>query len=180
LGTAEARPLAWLADSKAFITAADSQNGEVAALSALDTAGNLRSLEITLARSTGLNQVAVLMGNAAGPLLLTSNIDVGLWSTPLAAGQPATPILTRLQGRLLPQVASIAAGATAEKLLIWGRKCLGLRETYCFSELHLINGATMNDSIVARAKEPGPVALSPKGDQVAVSTSNGLFLVPLP
>jgi hypothetical protein len=180
LATTEARPVAWLADSKEFMIAADAPNGEAAALSALDTAGNIRPLGISLARATGLNQVAVFTGNAAGPLLLTTNIDVGLWSTPLAGAQPATPILTRMQGRLLPKLASIAPGSTAEKLLIWGRKCLGLRETHCFSELHLINGATMNDSIVARAKKPGPVALSPKGDQVAVSTRDGLFLVPLP
>lgn len=179
LASALARPVAWLANSAEFIVA-DVKAGDTSALGALDTAGNVRQLGINLQRSTGLHQVGILTGNIAGPLLLTSNIDVGLWSMPLAGAEAASPILTGMQGRLLPKLASIAAGATAEKLLIWGRKCLGLRETHCLSELHLISGATMTDSIVARAKDPGPVALSPKGDQVAISTSSGLFLVTLP
>jgi hypothetical protein len=79
-----------------------------------------------------------------------------------------------------PPPAALFGGATPFALS-WTRKCLGFYETLCTYQLHRITLPEGTDTTVAiSAETPLAFAVSPDQHRVAVGTSSGIFVLPLP
>jgi hypothetical protein len=72
-------------------------------------------------------------------------------------------------------------GSATPFALSWTRKCLGFYETLCTYQLHRIALPDGADATVAMSAEaPLAFAVSPDQRQLAVGTSSGIFVLPLP
>jgi hypothetical protein len=74
------------------------------------------------------------------------------------------------------EVAARSEGAA----FLWTRRCLGLFETVCTYELHRVAIPTLEDRIVAVSASAAPVAVSPRGDRIAIAAQDGVFIRSLP
>jgi RNA polymerase sigma factor (sigma-70 family) len=72
-------------------------------------------------------------------------------------------------------------GSATPFALSWSRKCLGFYETLCTYQLHRITLPEGTDTTLASSAEtPLAFAVSPDQHRVAVGTSSGIFVLPLP
>jgi hypothetical protein len=65
-------------------------------------------------------------------------------------------------------------------VLVWAEKCLGLYRTVCSHTLIAVDIATGEAKPVATARVEGKVAVSADHRQVAIATTDGIFIKPLP
>lgn len=85
---------------------------------------------------------------------------------------------------LAPSAGSVTFAAAVPGIaLVWARRCLGLFETVCTFELHLVRlpaGRGHEDQVVAVADSAAPVALSPSGHRFAIAARDGIYVRDLP
>lgn len=140
------------------------------------------SVSVLPVRLSGVSGTAKILGffNGTGgaPELLATNVDLSLWSMPLTSVTEPYQLLTATDGRLLP---ALSKNYPAQGLFfVWASKCLGLHGRFCTAELVAIRPADRRHMIIARSNTPGPIALSPSGDRVAIATPTAIYMVPLP
>lgn len=187
VASAEGMPVQWLADGQGFLLVSyDARALTKWSALRLDVTGALSTVGEGITRGPdGLPPPAPYRGgndarllgalfSPAATVIIRTAIDLALWSSPIQDPGLHQVVMSASAGRLQPDLAR----ATNAGLFIWARKCLGLNETQCFHELHQVTAQGL-DTVIARAQHPGPVALHPQGNSLAISTRDDIFLLPL-
>jgi hypothetical protein len=64
--------------------------------------------------------------------------------------------------------------------MVWAEKCLGLYRTVCTHTLLAVDIASGSAKPLATSNLEGTVAVSPDLRQLAIATTDGIFVKPLP
>jgi hypothetical protein len=168
-------PLVWAPDSASLLsTRVEGSDWTLQAV-------KLDGMSELLGRNTVLGAEAWFW-NAGGPRAVSSEADIGVFLTTIGAGNmPARTdtILTPEQGP--SELVNMTAVAPAPGLVfVWSERCLGFGPSMCTARLHRYVIAQGKSTVVAVARTPMPVAVSPDGRRLALSSDGAVYVKELP
>lgn len=169
-------PLAWAPDSTALLASQyfPADNRTQLALMRLD--GGVEPLGAAAPWVPGPPRTWYFSDGAVHAVDASRSSGVAVTTIPLGSPAAATTATVIAFTDQPAGFSYIAFAPTVAQLFLWSERCLGFGPSMCTARLHRYSIATKTSTVVAQARTPMPVAVSPDGRRLALSSDGAIFM----